>query len=91
MLRATTSAGMAAAVGVWLEAFAKIGRAEAAQAGGAEAAGRRHQAGDGGVGGVAESGKKSVVVVQEKRRRNSSMLSESDSLACMLMDRFAPA
>ncbi|CAN6297657.1 unnamed protein product [Urochloa humidicola] len=81
---------MAAAVGVWLEAFAKIGRAEAAQAGGAEAAGRRHQAGDGGVG-EAESGKKGVVVVQEKRRRNSSMLSESDSLACMLMDRFAPA
>ncbi|CAN6292656.1 unnamed protein product [Urochloa humidicola] len=82
---------MAAAVGVWLEAFAKIGRAEAAQTVGAESAGRRHQAGDGGVGVADESGKKGVVVVQQKRRRNSSMLSESDSVACILMDRFAPA
>ncbi|CAL4944570.1 unnamed protein product [Urochloa decumbens] len=85
----------AGAIGVWLEVFAKIGRAEASQAGGAEAAGRRHQTGgdmDGGVG-AAESGKKKkgVVVVQEKRRRNSGVLSESDSVACMLMDRFAPA
>ncbi|CAL4919259.1 unnamed protein product [Urochloa decumbens] len=71
----------AGAVGVWLEAFAKIGRA----------AGRRNQAGDGGVG-AAESEKKGVaVVVQEKRRRDSGVLSEADSVACMLMDRFAPA
>ncbi|CAL4936143.1 unnamed protein product [Urochloa decumbens] len=83
----------AGAVGVWLEVFAKIGRAEAAHAGGAEAIARRHQAGgdiDGGVG-AAERGKKSVVGVQEKRRRDSGVLSESDSVVCMLMDRFAPA
>ncbi|TKV91165.1 hypothetical protein SEVIR_9G076501v4 [Setaria viridis] len=79
---------MAGAVGVSLEAFAKIGRPEEAQAVGVEA-GRSHQ-GDGGVGAVAESGTKGVVV-QEKRRRNSGVLSDSDSVVCMLMDRFAPA
>ncbi|CAN6322482.1 unnamed protein product [Urochloa humidicola] len=86
----------AGAVAVWLEAFAKIGRAGTAQAAGSEAAGRRHQAGDDGVGaaeGVSvNKGAAGVVVVKEKRRRrDSGVLSEADSLACMLMDRFAPA
>ncbi|KAJ1293443.1 hypothetical protein BS78_01G068700 [Paspalum vaginatum] len=80
---------MADAVGVWLgEAFAKIGRPEAAQAAGAEAGRRRHQDGDG-VGVAAASEKK--VCVQEKRWRDSGVLSDSDAVACMLMDRFAPA
>ncbi|RLN43525.1 uncharacterized protein C2845_PM01G27060 [Panicum miliaceum] len=78
---------MAGAVGVWLEAFAMIGRTEAAQAAGAEA-GRRYQGDDGA--GVAEGGKKGGVV-QEKRQRSSGVLSDSDTLVCMLMDRFAPA
>ncbi|XP_025795259.1 uncharacterized protein LOC112875586 [Panicum hallii] len=75
---------MAGAVGVWLEAFSRIGRTEAA---GAEA-GRRHRGDDGA--GVDAGGKKSGVV-QEKRQRNSGVLSDSDTLVCMLMDRFAPA
>ncbi|KAG2534975.1 uncharacterized protein LOC120689980 [Panicum virgatum] len=76
-----------AAVGVWLEAFAKFGRPEAAQAAGTEASWRRQ--GDGGAG-VAEGGEKGGVV-QEKRQRSSCGLSDSDTVACMLMDRFAPA
>ncbi|CAN6286705.1 unnamed protein product [Urochloa humidicola] len=85
----------AGAVAVWLEAFAKIGRAGTAQAAGSEAAGRRHQAGDAGVGAAegvsAKKGGVVVVVQEKKRRRDSGVLSEADSLACMLMDRFAPA
>ncbi|OEL30282.1 hypothetical protein BAE44_0008700 [Dichanthelium oligosanthes] len=77
-----------AVVGVLLEVFAKIGRPEAAQAAGAKA-GRRHQGDDDGVG-TAESVKKGVLV-QEKRRRSSGVLSDSETMACMLMDRFAPA
>lgn len=88
-VRAGAAETMAGVFGVSLEAFAKIGRPEEAQAAGEEAAGRSHQ-GDGGVGAVAEVGTKGVVV-QEKRRRSSGVLSDPDSLVCMLMDCFAPA
>jgi len=78
---------MAEAVGVWLEAFARIGRTEAAQAAGTEPSRRRE--GDGGAG-VPEGGGKGGAV-QETRQRSSCGLSDSDAVACMLMDRFAPA
>jgi hypothetical protein len=74
---------MAGAVVVWLGAFAKSG-----QAADAEAA-RRHRGDDDGVGAVDASVKKGEV--QEKRTRNSGVLSDSETVVCLLTDRFAPA
>ncbi|XP_062214444.1 uncharacterized protein LOC133915337 [Phragmites australis] len=76
---------MAGVVGGWLGEFAKFGRPEVAQAAGAEA-GQRHQ-GDDGIGAV-ESREKSGA---QEKRRNSGVLSDSEAVVCMLMDRFAPA
>uniref|UniRef100_A0A0A9A9S6 Uncharacterized protein n=1 Tax=Arundo donax TaxID=35708 RepID=A0A0A9A9S6_ARUDO len=76
---------MAGVVSVWFGEVAKFGRPEAARPVGGEV-GRRHQGEDGIVEG--ESGKKGAAV-QEKR--NSNVLSDSEAVVCMLMDRFAPA
>ncbi|KAL6637929.1 hypothetical protein ACP70R_025501 [Stipagrostis hirtigluma subsp. patula] len=82
---------MAGVVGVWLGEFAKCRRPEAARAGGAEAeAGRRRQLGDDGDDEEA-SGKKKGVVQVMRRGRNSGVLTDSDAVVSMLMDRFAPA
>ena len=84
-MTASSSAGMAGAVVVWLGAFAKSGQPEAAQAAAEAEAAQRHH-GDDGVGAVASVEKGEV---QEKR--NSGVLSDSEAVVCMLTDRFAPA
>jgi len=89
----SAGAGMAGAVVVWLGAFARSGsgQPEAGQAAEAAEADRRRQfGGDDDGDGAAASVKKGEV--QEKRRRNSGvLLSDSETVVCMLTDRFAPA
>jgi hypothetical protein len=81
---------MASVVGVWLGEFAKFSRPEAVHQGSGVGAGAApcRPAEEGVVG--AETGKKAVVV-QEKPMRASGVLSDPEAVACLLMDRFAPA
>ena len=79
---------MTSVVGVWLGEVAKFGRPEAAHpAAGAEVGGRRH--GEERI--LTAEGVKKGVVQEKKTTRASGVLSDSEAVVCLLMDRFAPA
>lgn len=78
---------MASVVGIWLGEVARFVRPEAVHQAAAAEPGRR-RAGEDVI--RAETVKKAVVA-QEKPMRAAGVLSDPEAVACLLMDRFAPA